>query len=148
VTEPFSAARAVVGHPPSPCGPTAVGALCRSKGDEKMTKLGKKLVAAANEGIAIVRGKADPASYRLHMGRKIDVRAMCRGLGMTQETFALRYGLTVVALSLVVVVLVALAVVVALIVLALVTLTLFVSVLLVLVHAARRSRSLTREMRT
>ena len=59
-----------------------------------MSKLGKKLIAAAKEGIAIARGEADPASYRLHVPAKIDVRAMRRKLGMTQEIFAVRYGLT------------------------------------------------------
>jgi putative transcriptional regulator len=59
-----------------------------------MSKLGKKLIAAANEGVAIARGEADPASYRLHVPRKINVRAMRRKLRMTQEEFALRYGFT------------------------------------------------------
>ena len=59
-----------------------------------MSKLGKKLIAATKEGIAIARGEADPASYRLHVPAKIDVRAMRRKLGMTQEIFAVRYGLT------------------------------------------------------
>jgi putative transcriptional regulator len=59
-----------------------------------MSKLGKKLIAAAREGIAIARGEADPASYRLHVPAKINVRAMRRKLGMTQENFAIRYGLT------------------------------------------------------
>jgi hypothetical protein len=30
-----------------------------------MSKLGKMLIAAANEGIAIARGEADPATYRI-----------------------------------------------------------------------------------
>ena len=59
-----------------------------------MSKLGKKLIAAAHEGIAIARGEADRATYRLHVPAKINVRAMRRRLGMTQKTFALRYGLT------------------------------------------------------
>jgi putative transcriptional regulator len=59
-----------------------------------MSKLGKKLIAAAHEGISIARGEADPTSYRLHVPTKIDVRAMRTKLGMTQESFALRYGLT------------------------------------------------------
>ena len=59
-----------------------------------MSKLGKKLIAAANEGIAIARGEANPASYRLHVPVEIDVRAMRQKLGMTQEYFAVRYGLT------------------------------------------------------
>ncbi len=59
-----------------------------------MSKLGKKLIAAAKEGVAIARGEADPTSYRLHVPAKIDVRAMRLRLGMTQEAFAIRYGLT------------------------------------------------------
>jgi putative transcriptional regulator len=60
----------------------------------EMSKLGKKLIASAREGIAIARGEADPASYRLHVPAKVNVRAMRRKLGMTQESFAIRYGLT------------------------------------------------------
>ncbi len=59
-----------------------------------MSKLGKKLIAAAKEGVAIARGEMDPASYRLHVPAKINVKAMRRKLGMTQEEFAIRYGLT------------------------------------------------------
>ena len=59
-----------------------------------MSKLGKKLIAAAEQGVAIARGNADPATYRLHVPAKIDVGAMRRKLGMTQEEFALKHGLT------------------------------------------------------
>ncbi len=59
-----------------------------------MSKLGKKLIAAASEGVSIARGEADPASYRLHVPAEVDVKAMRNDLGMTQESFALRYGLT------------------------------------------------------
>src|SRR5690349_13006465 len=59
-----------------------------------MSKLGKKLIVAAREGIAIARGEADSATYRLHVPAKINVRAMRLKLGMTQRTFAMRYGLT------------------------------------------------------
>ena len=31
-----------------------------------MSKVGKRLIAAAGEGIAIARGDADPATYRVH----------------------------------------------------------------------------------
>jgi putative transcriptional regulator len=59
-----------------------------------MSKLGKKLIVAAREGVAIARGEADPSTYRLHIPSEIDVKAMRKKLGMTQEAFALRYGLT------------------------------------------------------
>jgi putative transcriptional regulator len=62
--------------------------------ETEMSKLGKKLIAAANEGIAIARGEASAESYRLHVPAEIDVKAMRRKLGMTQKSFAVRYGLT------------------------------------------------------
>jgi putative transcriptional regulator len=57
-----------------------------------MSALGKKLIKAAREGIAIARGEMNP--YRTHTPAKIDVKALRTKLGMTQETFALRFGLT------------------------------------------------------
>jgi putative transcriptional regulator len=59
-----------------------------------MSKFGKKLIAAAHEGIAIARGEADPKTYRVHVPKEIDVRAMRRKFGLTQEEFAIRYGLS------------------------------------------------------
>jgi putative transcriptional regulator len=59
-----------------------------------MSKLGKKLIAAADEGIAIARGEADPSTYRVHVPKKINVGAMRKKLGLTQAEFAIRYGLT------------------------------------------------------
>jgi putative transcriptional regulator len=60
-----------------------------------MTKLGKKLIAAAHESIAIARGEADPGTYRVHIPARINVSALRRKTGLTQEEFALRFGLTV-----------------------------------------------------
>ena len=59
-----------------------------------MSKLGKKLIAAAHESVAIARGEVDASTYRLHIPTEIDVKAMRQKLGMTQEAFALRFGLT------------------------------------------------------
>jgi putative transcriptional regulator len=59
-----------------------------------MSKLGKKLIAAAREGVAIARGEADPETYRLHVPNKMDVGALRRKLGLSQAEFAIRYGLT------------------------------------------------------
>lgn len=60
-----------------------------------MSKFGKKLIEAAHQGIAIARGDADPSTYRLHVPKDIDVKAIRTRLGMTQEVFAIRYGLTI-----------------------------------------------------
>jgi putative transcriptional regulator len=59
-----------------------------------MSKLGKRLIAAAKESRAIARGEADPASYRIHVPAEIDVRRLRRKLGLSQNEFAQRYGFT------------------------------------------------------
>jgi putative transcriptional regulator len=63
-------------------------------GENVMSKLGKKLIAAAKEGVAIAKGEADPETYRLHIPKRIDVGALRRRFGLTQKEFAIRYGLT------------------------------------------------------
>ncbi len=60
-----------------------------------MSKLGKRLIAAAREGRAIARGEADPATYRIHVPAEIDVHRIRQQLGMSQEAFATRFGLSV-----------------------------------------------------
>lgn len=59
-----------------------------------MTSLGKRLIAAAKEARAIARGEADPATYRVHTPLDIDVRALRRRLGLSQDQFALRFRFT------------------------------------------------------
>ena len=59
-----------------------------------MTTLGKRLIQSAKEARKIARGEADAKSYRKHIPAEIDVRAVRVKLKMTQEGFAVRYGLT------------------------------------------------------
>jgi putative transcriptional regulator len=59
-----------------------------------MTTLGKRLVQSAKEARKIARGEADAKSYKMHIPAEIDVRAVRVRLKMTQEEFAVRYGLT------------------------------------------------------
>ena len=59
-----------------------------------MTALGKRLVAAAKEARAIARGEADPSTYKVTIPADVDVKAVRRKLGLSQDTFAQRYGLT------------------------------------------------------
>jgi putative transcriptional regulator len=56
-----------------------------------MSKLGKRLIAAAEEALAIARGKADPSTYRVHIPAKIDTRAIRAKLKLTQRQFSERY---------------------------------------------------------
>jgi putative transcriptional regulator len=60
-----------------------------------MSKLGKRLIAAAREGRAIARREADPASYRIHVPAEIDVGRIRRQLDLSQDEFAARFGLSV-----------------------------------------------------
>jgi putative transcriptional regulator len=62
--------------------------------EDRMTSLGKRLIRAAKEARAIVRGEADPSTYEIHIPSELDVRAIRGGLGLTQEEFARRYGFT------------------------------------------------------
>ncbi len=60
-----------------------------------MSKLGKKLIAAAREGVAIARGEADPKTYKVNVPKSVDVKAVRKRLRLTQEEFAIRYNLTI-----------------------------------------------------
>jgi putative transcriptional regulator len=57
-----------------------------------MTGLGRRLIQAAKEAQVIAQGRADPATYGVHVPMYVDVRAIRRGLKMTQAAFAGRYG--------------------------------------------------------
>jgi len=57
-----------------------------------MTKFGKDLIRSANEAIAIARGEAAPA--RAFPPAPIDVAAIRERLGLSQQKFAARFGLS------------------------------------------------------
>lgn len=55
-----------------------------------MTKAGDRLIAAAKEARAIARGEKEPAG--LFVPADIDVRAIRRGVDLSQEDFAAEFG--------------------------------------------------------
>ena len=57
-----------------------------------MTTLGSRLIQSAQEAVAIAKGEADPATYRVHVPADIDVKAIRKGLDLTQAEFAQRFG--------------------------------------------------------
>ena len=59
-----------------------------------MSKLGKRLIASAKQARRIARGKADPATYRMHIPAKVDVAAIRRRTKLSQNAFAARFGIT------------------------------------------------------
>ena len=50
------------------------------------------IMAGLEQAVAIVEGRADPSTYRLHAPSKMDVRAIRTAQGLTQVQFAQRYG--------------------------------------------------------
>jgi putative transcriptional regulator len=58
-----------------------------------MNKLGTRLIKAAREGRAIVRGEARAETYRVYVPAEINVRSIRRSFKMSQAQFAARFGL-------------------------------------------------------
>ena len=54
-----------------------------------------RIMAGLNDAIAIANGTADPATYRVHVPERIDVRRIRQGLGLTQSEFAARFGFSI-----------------------------------------------------
>jgi putative transcriptional regulator len=51
-----------------------------------------KIKAGLEDAIAISRGEADPATYRIHVPDEVDVRAIRKKLGLSQAQFAASFG--------------------------------------------------------
>jgi hypothetical protein len=59
-----------------------------------MSKKAFDMIAAGlDDAIAIAKGEADPAAYRVHAPADVDVLKIRRDLGLTREAFAMRFGL-------------------------------------------------------
>jgi putative transcriptional regulator len=63
-----------------------------------MSTFGKSLIRSAKEAVAIARGEADPATYKVYVPTDLDVKAIRQALHMTQSEFANRYGFPVATL--------------------------------------------------
>jgi putative transcriptional regulator len=57
-----------------------------------MSEFGKRLLKAAKEARQIARGEADSSTYTVYIPDEVDVKAIRKSLGMTQDEFGLRYG--------------------------------------------------------
>ena len=58
-----------------------------------MTDLGRRLIKAAKEGVAIARNEQDPATYRVHIPDDIDVKTIRENFKLTQSGFAARFAI-------------------------------------------------------
>jgi putative transcriptional regulator len=56
---------------------------------------GKKHSTQCRQALAYAKGEADVSQYRVHEPKALDVRAIRKKLGMTQEAFAQEFGLSV-----------------------------------------------------
>lgn len=63
-----------------------------------MSTLGKRLIKAANEARAIARGEADPATCKVFVPAKIDVKAIRAKTDLTQEEFSIRFAISLASL--------------------------------------------------
>jgi putative transcriptional regulator len=53
------------------------------------------VIAGLNQAAEIAAGRADPSTFRLHVPKRVDVKAIRKRAGLTQPAFAARYGFSV-----------------------------------------------------
>jgi len=58
-------------------------------------KVFESIAAGLKDAVAISRGEADPATYRVHAPQDVDVKAIRASMGLSQEAFADRFGFAV-----------------------------------------------------
>jgi putative transcriptional regulator len=57
-----------------------------------MSKNFSRIMDGLTDALAIAEGRADPATYRVHVPSEVDVKAIRTKLGLTQAEFATRFG--------------------------------------------------------
>jgi putative transcriptional regulator len=60
-----------------------------------MSKVADSIRKGLQEAVIYAKGKADKHAYRVHVPKKIDVKAIRSSLDMTQEGFASRFGFSI-----------------------------------------------------
>jgi putative transcriptional regulator len=60
-----------------------------------MSKVGTSIRRGLEQALAYAKREADESRYRVHVPRRIDVRAIRQRLGMTQQEFSGRFGFSV-----------------------------------------------------
>lgn len=60
-----------------------------------MSKIGQSMIRGLEQALAIANGTARKGTYVVHIPPEIDVRAIRRRLGMTQQEFAAQFGFSV-----------------------------------------------------
>jgi putative transcriptional regulator len=57
-----------------------------------------RIIESMKEAIAIARGELPADAYKIHVPEKVDVRAIRQQMGLSQSSFANRFGLSVYTL--------------------------------------------------
>jgi putative transcriptional regulator len=60
-----------------------------------MSKAATSIRKGLEEAVAYAKGRASKKAYRVHVPEHLDVKTIRRKLGMTQQTFAARFGFSV-----------------------------------------------------
>jgi putative transcriptional regulator len=55
---------------------------------------GSRIIESMKEAVAIARGEMPEAAYRVHIPPQVDVKAIRQSLGLSQSSFAARFGLS------------------------------------------------------
>ena len=59
-----------------------------------MTKAGSRILKSARQALAYAEGRAEPSAYIVHVPEDLDVKAIRGKIGMSQEEFALHFGVS------------------------------------------------------
>jgi putative transcriptional regulator len=68
--------------------------ITKRKAAKPTRKIFGEIASGLRDAISIAKGAADPNTYRAHVPDEIDVRAVRKKTGLTQEEFAVVYGFT------------------------------------------------------
>lgn len=60
-----------------------------------MTRSGSRILQGAREALAFASGEVEVESYNVHIPAEVDVKAIRRKLGLSQQAFAARFGFSV-----------------------------------------------------
>jgi putative transcriptional regulator len=55
---------------------------------------GSRIIESMKEAVSIACGKMPDDAYRVHIPQQVDVKAIRLGLGLSQSSFATRFGLS------------------------------------------------------
>ena len=59
---------------------------------------GKRIIEGMKEALAISKGELPSVEYKIHIPENVDVKAIRETMGLSQSSFANRFGLSVYAL--------------------------------------------------